>query len=289
MKTKIILSTIISCYFLLPAFTQSQLHGKVTEKESGEPVIFGNLTLHKEGVFITGTETDIEGNYRFGQLEPGRYQLKADYVGLSSVKIENLSIKPNHSLQYNIQMDPSSVFICELICFDFTPSLFDQSPGNSGRTITSEQIRPGVRPANGITFKKKKKRKRKKNKKSRQMNRALKKEQPADVLSKSDDFYTLPEIKPPSAPPAAEWQGDDKLLGEITCFPNPTSDQLNIHLSAPVKLQVQNANGQPVITPKNLEPGSTMLDVQHWTPGIYFLYFSKDTHYAVQKIIVQGK
>src|SRR6056297_3042561 len=48
------------------AAAQTSLEGKVTDAESGEPIIFGSVALYKNGVLVTGKETDIDVNLGSG-------------------------------------------------------------------------------------------------------------------------------------------------------------------------------------------------------------------------------
>ena len=64
--TAFITFTLLSVTFLT---AQSSLEGKVIEAESGEPVIFGNVAIYKNGVLITGTETDFDGNYSMSNID----------------------------------------------------------------------------------------------------------------------------------------------------------------------------------------------------------------------------
>ena len=78
--------------FATMAISQTSLQGKVTEAENGEPVLFGNVALYKNGVLVTGIETDFDGNYHFSNIDPGTYDIESSYVGLGTVKISGVII-----------------------------------------------------------------------------------------------------------------------------------------------------------------------------------------------------
>ena len=65
MKTffTILLSAILA--FTLSA--QTSLVGKITAAETGEDLIGANVILEKNGVFVIGTSTDFNGNYKITQ------------------------------------------------------------------------------------------------------------------------------------------------------------------------------------------------------------------------------
>jgi hypothetical protein len=55
---------------------QTSLQGKVTDADSGEPIMLANVVLFQNGVFITGGESDFDGNYRIYPLIPVLMMLK---------------------------------------------------------------------------------------------------------------------------------------------------------------------------------------------------------------------
>ncbi len=46
----------------LAAWAQSSLEGKVTDASNGDALIFANVVLFKNGVLITGVQSDLDGN-----------------------------------------------------------------------------------------------------------------------------------------------------------------------------------------------------------------------------------
>jgi Carboxypeptidase regulatory-like domain len=60
--------------------TQVTLLGTVTD-EKGEPCVGAVVMLLKNGVQKTGRQTDIDGNYRLSDLDPGRYDIECSLIG----------------------------------------------------------------------------------------------------------------------------------------------------------------------------------------------------------------
>ncbi len=54
------------------------IKGRVADPINNEPVMFANVLI--EGT-DKGTTTDLDGNYKFENLEPGIYNLQVSYVG----------------------------------------------------------------------------------------------------------------------------------------------------------------------------------------------------------------
>ena len=69
---------------------QTTIEGKVTDKESKEPILFGTIALYRGGVLITGTETDLDGNYFLSDVQPGTYDMEASYVGMATQRVNGI-------------------------------------------------------------------------------------------------------------------------------------------------------------------------------------------------------
>lgn len=84
-------SKILQLLFLLFAtFTisaQTSVQGTVKDGETGETIIQCIMVFYKNGVQIANAVTDYDGNYSL-QLEPGKYDIEARYVGYSPKKLQ---------------------------------------------------------------------------------------------------------------------------------------------------------------------------------------------------------
>lgn len=118
-------------------FSQTNLSGKVTE-EDGEPVILGSVVLYQNGVIVTGTETDFDGNYLIQNLKPGTYDVEASYVGTATKKITDVAVFAGKSNALNIQMT-GKIDIIYTGCGGHSnwPPLIEQDNTTSGATITN--------------------------------------------------------------------------------------------------------------------------------------------------------
>ena len=78
--------TILSIFFLALCFPQSNhyISGNITDNNS-EPLLGANINL--KGTFL-GSTTDISGNYRIDNIDPGKYTLLVSYIGYKSQEIE---------------------------------------------------------------------------------------------------------------------------------------------------------------------------------------------------------
>lgn len=90
------LLTLISFVFLtFNVNGQAALSGKVTDADTGEPILFGDVVVYQNGELITGEQTDFDGNYVISPIDTGIYEIVFLYVGYAELKIKNVLIENN--------------------------------------------------------------------------------------------------------------------------------------------------------------------------------------------------
>ena len=101
--------TVLSLLLLnIAAAAQSNngiVRGNVYDKESGEPIIYGNVLL--EGADM-GANTDLDGFFSFGNVPPGEYQLKVTYVGYDSAVVD-VKVREKGIVYKRILLEPQSI------------------------------------------------------------------------------------------------------------------------------------------------------------------------------------
>lgn len=110
------------------------------DAESGEPIIGGTVLLFKNGVQITGTITDFDGNYSITNLDPGTYDVEASYLGYQSQRIEKVVIFAGKVNKLDFELS-SGVVLTTVEVKTYRVPLVEQDNTTQGQTITSEQIR----------------------------------------------------------------------------------------------------------------------------------------------------
>ena len=77
-------------------FAQSgSLEGKITDKNTGEPVPFANVVAKRNGNQIAGVTSDFDGNYTVKPLDPGTYDISVSFVGYGAVTLEGIVVSSN--------------------------------------------------------------------------------------------------------------------------------------------------------------------------------------------------
>lgn len=128
--------------FLFMSFTSlaqsGSLKGKITDKNTGEPIPFANVVAEKNGNLVSGVTTDFDGNYTIKPLDPGTYDLKVSFVGYGQLSLEGIVVSSNKISFRDIQLS-EGIDIEEVVIKDEKPLLDQDNLG--GKTVTSEEIK----------------------------------------------------------------------------------------------------------------------------------------------------
>ncbi len=90
MRHRYILLVALLLVQLAIAGTTGKLAGRVTAKETGEPLIGANVMI--EGTPL-GAATDLDGNYYILQIPPGSYSVRFSMIGYQTLVINEVRIK----------------------------------------------------------------------------------------------------------------------------------------------------------------------------------------------------
>jgi outer membrane receptor protein involved in Fe transport len=132
-------------------FAQTSLEGKVKEKDSGEPVLFGTVVLFKNGVYKSTVETDLDGNYFFSDIQPGTYDVELTYVGFKKSRTNGVVCKAGQNTRLNIELEADGNVLNEVVITEYKVPLIEIDNTSQGSIITSEKInRLPVKEVNSI-------------------------------------------------------------------------------------------------------------------------------------------
>ena len=133
---------ILLCLSVSLLQAQTSLGGKVSDEESKESISFGTIAIFKNGVLVRGTETDVEGNYNFPDMDPGLYDVEASYVGYQSRRVTGVKVLAGKATKLDIQLgSDGGVVLQEITIVEYKVPLIEQDNTTSGSVITSDQIR----------------------------------------------------------------------------------------------------------------------------------------------------
>ncbi len=133
------LGLILTTGLLLQA-QQGALQGKVIDKDTREPVPFANIILDNNGTQVGGTTSDFDGNYTIKPIPPGKYDLKATFVGYKTVITQGITIAADKIRFHDIEMTATSEMLEEIEIIEYSVPLISKDETASGASVTSEEI-----------------------------------------------------------------------------------------------------------------------------------------------------
>ena len=113
-----------------------KINGKVSDKKTGEALPFVNIII--EGTNF-GAATDIDGNYVILNIPPGKYNVKAQYIGYQPVRIENISVSIDLTSTVDFELSESAVELQEIVV-QGKQELIKKDVTSSQSLISSDQI-----------------------------------------------------------------------------------------------------------------------------------------------------
>jgi hypothetical protein len=124
------------------AIGQTSLAGKVIDEETKKPLDFVSVVLYKNGVQITGTDTDESGNFNFPDIDPGTYDIEAVLLGYNSKRVKDIRVLAGKANRADIKLPNSGgIVLQDFIVTQYKIPLIEQDNTTSGAVITSEQIK----------------------------------------------------------------------------------------------------------------------------------------------------
>jgi outer membrane receptor protein involved in Fe transport len=135
-----VIRTLILTAFLLQsvliAGTTGKIAGRVTDKQTGDPLIGVNIVL--EGT-IQGAASDHDGYYSILNINPGEYSLKATMIGYQSVIQTNIQVMVDLTAPVNFEMSTEIIEGQDVIVVAQMPVVKRDVTSTSFR-VSSDQI-----------------------------------------------------------------------------------------------------------------------------------------------------
>ena len=122
-------------------FAQSgALKGVVLDKDTKEPIPFANIILENRGTQVGGATSDFDGNYMIKPITPGKYDLKATFVGYKTVLLQGIIIGGDQIRFYDVELTSTAETLDVVEIIDYKVPLIDKDQTASGQTVTAEEI-----------------------------------------------------------------------------------------------------------------------------------------------------
>ncbi|MFC1729681.1 TonB-dependent receptor domain-containing protein [candidate division KSB1 bacterium] len=138
-KLLLVIGVIVSANMLV--FSQSgTLKGKISNIDTKDPVPFANIIIETGGKQYGGTTSDFDGNYTIKPIPPGKYTVKASYVGHNTKVVNNVVINANKITFLDLKLKETQQTLDVVEVTDYKVPLISKDKTSSGETVTSEEI-----------------------------------------------------------------------------------------------------------------------------------------------------
>ena len=150
MKRNVLLSLLFMLFGTVAYSQSTSLSGKVTDQATGEPVMFASVAIYKNGVLVSGAETDLDGNYNFSNIDSGTYDIEPSFLGYQPKRISGVVVYEGQSNIVDLEIS-EGVIMEEVEVIGYREPLIRQDNTTQGTTVTSEEIKNlPTRSINGL-------------------------------------------------------------------------------------------------------------------------------------------
>ena len=113
------------------------IQGRVFDPINNDPIPFANVVI--QGT-TSGATTDLDGNYKIENLEPGAYNISVSYVGYQSKTIFEIQVTNSRTANIDIEMEENSTDLETVVVTASPFSKTEESPV-SLRSIGVDEIK----------------------------------------------------------------------------------------------------------------------------------------------------
>ncbi|MCB0397690.1 MAG: carboxypeptidase-like regulatory domain-containing protein [Flavobacteriales bacterium] len=115
------------------------LKGKVVDKANGEAIPFANVVIERNGVQSGGATTDFDGMFTIKPIDPGKYTVKASYVGYQQVQVDGVLINSDKITDLTIELS-SGVDLDVVEFVKYKDPVFKKDETVVQKTVTREDF-----------------------------------------------------------------------------------------------------------------------------------------------------
>ncbi|MES2629195.1 MAG: TonB-dependent receptor [Bacteroidota bacterium] len=137
-KIYLLFLTVLAALPVLAQPGSGSVKGKLTDQSNGEAMPFANVVAKRNGVVVSGAQTDFDGGYFIKPLEPGSYDIEASFPGYQPKKIAGVLVKSDQITFLDIKISQSELQVVEVVSYKVP--LIDKDAGPSGGTVRREDI-----------------------------------------------------------------------------------------------------------------------------------------------------
>jgi outer membrane receptor protein involved in Fe transport len=138
--------TMLLLFLSLPSLllAQGRIKGKVTDLQSGEPLIGANVLVIGTSY---GAATDVNGEYLIINLSAGVIEIRCSYIGYQTITTSDVRVTTGLTTEIDFQLPAEGVSVEDVVVIAERP-LIQKDNTNKIRTTTSEDI--DILPVRGV-------------------------------------------------------------------------------------------------------------------------------------------
>src|ERR1035437_1313146 len=103
-KLLFILSIVLASAGFMLAQNESAIKVKLSDKANKETIPFANVVVEMGGIQVGVGTTNIDGEVTIKPLNPGKYSVKATYVGYQTMQIADVNLAVGKTVYLNLEM-----------------------------------------------------------------------------------------------------------------------------------------------------------------------------------------
>jgi len=130
------------------ANAQGMLKGIITDGK--EPIPYANIIIVQGGKQFGGAQSDMDGNYTIKSIPPGKYDVKAYYVGYKTSITTSVLINADTIAFLNLILT-STVSMLETVEVVYEKPLIDRDVTSSGESVSMDSRHDRMRSASSIS------------------------------------------------------------------------------------------------------------------------------------------
>jgi len=131
---------VLSANLLVFSQSSGALKGKVLDKVTREALPFVNIVVEVGGTNVGGSASDFDGNFQIKPIPPGKYDVKATYVGYKPTMYKGVTIAGDQIQFLDIEMESTAQMLETFEVIDYKVPLISKDQTTSGASVTSEEI-----------------------------------------------------------------------------------------------------------------------------------------------------
>jgi Ca-activated chloride channel homolog len=142
MKNFVLLLVLLLSISLYGQHAAGIIEGKVTDLQTGEPLIGANVFLDSTRL---GTSTDVKGFYRILNVPAGSYSITAKYIGYKSLSRNNIKVTGGKTVVVDFPLTAEAYSVSEILIVSERP----QVKGSRTNSVAYYVDQTGMSPFEG--------------------------------------------------------------------------------------------------------------------------------------------